>query len=139
MRKGAGSRFCLALILSSLLAQPELTARPAGGHVVDLQELQSELSEHSARRLQSIQEIKRLLSQGLVQEQVGKLVELDRISVALSTLDDETLLRLADESRSLNTQLRAGLSRAWIIGIVAAVLALAAILIVTSTGGSGGG
>ena len=112
---------CLTiLILLSLSFQQASMAQPVPNHVVPLEELQNQLVTQSAQRMQNIQEVQKLLRHDLVQQQVEKLVDLEKVELALATLDDETLQELAVQSREVNDQLQAGISTVTIIVIVAA-------------------
>jgi hypothetical protein len=119
-------RVCLALvILLNLTVQQALMAHPVTNHVVPVAELHSRFNAQSARRIENIQEVQRLLNQPLIQKELGRLVPLERVELALATLDDETLNELAAESREFNDQIEAGMATwGWvtIAGIVAFVI-----------------
>lgn len=115
-------RVCLTiLILLNLTFQQALMGQPVPNHVVPMGELQNQLAAQSAQRLQDIQEIQELLNHDLVQREVGRVVDLERVELALATLDDESLNQLADESRKMNDQLQAGLSTGAKVAIIAGV------------------
>ena len=123
-------KVCLTiLILLNLSIQQALMAQPFSSHVVPMEQLQNQLAEQSGQRLQNIQEIQKLLRHELVQREVGRLVDLGRVEIALSTLDDETLRQLADESRNVNDQLEAGLA-GWAIVLITVGICLAVLFIV---------
>jgi hypothetical protein len=110
------------LILLNLSLQQAVMAQPVPSHLVPVEELQNQLAEQSGQRRQNIQEIQKLLRHELVRREVGSLVDLEKVEVALGTLDDETLRQLADDSRNVSDQLEAGLATwAWITIIAAAV------------------
>jgi hypothetical protein len=71
-----------------------------------------------------------LLHHELVQKRIGNLVDLDKIEVAVATLDNETLEQLARQSREANDQIQAGVST-WVIVvlIIVAAVVIAAIAI----------
>jgi hypothetical protein len=96
-------------------------AQPVPSHVVPIEELENQLAAHSDQRMKNIEEIQRLLDHRLVQQEVGRLVDLQRVKLIVPTLDDETLDQLADESRNVSDQLEAGLATwAWITIMAAA-------------------
>ena len=117
------------LILLNVSFQQAVMALPIQSHVVPMGELQNQLAAQSAQRLQDIQEIQELLSHDLVQREVGRLVDLERVELALSNLDDETLNELATESREVNDQLQAGLA-GWAIVLITVGVCLAVLFIV---------
>jgi len=103
-------------------------AQPAPNHVVPVEELQNQLISQSAQRLDNIQEVQRLLHHDLVQGQLGKLVDLEKVELALAVLDDKTLNELAIQSKEVNDQIEAGLSTAaWIVIIVAVLVFVLAV------------
>jgi hypothetical protein len=110
------------LFVMNLSIQQALMAESVSNHVVSPEQLQARLSSQSAQRMENIQEIQKLLNHRLVEQKVGRLVDLQRVKVAVPTLDDETLKWLADESRRANDDLRGGIGTVWII-VIAAVVA----------------
>lgn len=112
----------VALVLVfSLCMGPNLFAVQAD-HVVRTDELRAALVEESSRRASDIQAVQDLLSHDVVRSHIGGLVDLDRIEMKISTLDDETLAQLAADSRFVNDQVQAGISNiAWVAIIVVAI------------------
>ena len=112
------------LILLNLSFQQSLQAQPVSGHLVPVEDLQRQLTAQSKQRLQNIEEIQKLLRHELVQQQMGKLLDLEKVELALVTLDDETLQKLATESEQVNDQIEAGITIwGWIgIAILAAIV-----------------
>ena len=90
-------------------------------------DLQNELTIRSEERLRDIQEICKLLRHEVVQREVGKVVDLEKVELVLVALDDETLHELAIQSNQLNDQIEAGITMWGWIGI--AILAAIAIII----------
>jgi len=117
------------LVLLNISFQQAVMAQPIQSHVVPLGELQNQLAEQSGQRLQNIHEIQKLLRRELIQREVGRLVDLERVELALNNLDDETLNELATESREVNDQLQAGLA-GWAIVLITVGVCLAVLFIV---------
>jgi hypothetical protein len=122
-------KVCLTiLILLNLSIQQALMARAAPNHVVPVEELHSRLATLSAQRMQNIQAVQKLLHHDLVQQEVGRLVDLEKVELALAVLDDKTLNELAIQSKEVNDQIEAGLSTAaWIVIIVAVLVFVLAV------------
>jgi hypothetical protein len=81
-------------------------------------------------RLNNLGEIRRLLHQELVRSELQKLVDLERVEVALTTLDDATLSQLASQSRQANDQLQAGIGFRTIVILAAVAVAVIVIIVV---------
>ena len=94
------------------------------GHLVSVQELHDTLAARAAERVRNTEEVRTLLRQDLVQQQVGHLASLEQIEQAIPRLDDETLWQLAKDSRHTNDQIEAGISTAAVLIIAAAVVVL---------------
>ena len=100
------------------------------GHVVSAGELKNRVDMRAAQRAENIREVQTLLRHDVVQQHLGRVVDLQKVEVALASLDDEALSQIADQSREVNDQLKAGLStNTWILiaviaGIVFVVLAV---------------
>ena len=108
------------LLVFILSVPPELQAQQKTAHVVSLNQLRATLVTRSSERAEHIQEIQKLLRHDEVRKQVQALADLDKIERALPSLDDDTLSRLAAQSRSVNDHLQAGMP-AWGWVIVAGV------------------
>ena len=121
------------LVVLNFSLQGQLLAQPTQGHVVPLEELTKTVTERWARRAENIRDIQQLLRHDEVHTRVGGLVDLDKIEHAIPTLDDETLERLATESRKVDDQLRAGVSL-WRIVVV--VLVIVGIIIGVAASGA---
>jgi len=129
---------CLSLLfLLNFSFQRELMAglgqgHVVQGHVVTSEELQHELAARSAQRLENFEEVQRLLRHDLVQKQLGQLVDLENVELALATLDDETLESLASESQKVNDQIEAGMATCgWVA--IAAIAAFVIIIIIAAS------
>jgi hypothetical protein len=123
--------FFLSVFLALTLSfQAVLVAQPIQSHVIPLEEARERLIENSSRRLMQIQEIQRLLHHDRLPAEVGELFDLHRVDLALAGLDERSLEELASQSRELNDQIEASVSKgtwvtiAVIVGVVAVVLAL---------------
>ena len=90
-------------------------AEQASQHVVTTDELQQVIKSRTVKRAENITEITKLLRHDVVQQQVGKLVDLVKIEKSLPTLSDETLSEFAVQSSIINDNLRGGLTRLEII------------------------
>jgi len=104
------------VILLNLSFQTSFTAGGFQNHLVTTEELQGQLISQSAQRMENIQEVQKLLRHNFVQRELGRLADLERLELALAVLDDETLRRLANESREINDQIEAGVETStWIL------------------------
>lgn len=119
------------LILLNVSFQQAVMAQAVPGHVIPGEELQNQLIVQSAQRMEHIQEIQKLLRQNLVQQEVGKLVDLERVELALAALDDETLNQLAVQSREVNDQIEAGMAT-WGWVVIVAIVAFVTMVIVVA-------
>jgi hypothetical protein len=125
-------KVCLTiLILLNISFQQAVMAQPIQKHVVPLEKLQNRLISHSAQRMEDIAEVQKLLRHDLVRQQLGKLMELEKVELALATLDDETLERLAGESQKVNDQIEAGMAT-WGWVAIAAIAAFVIIVIIAA-------
>ncbi len=121
---------CLSfLVLLNLSLPRELVAQSTRDHVVSVADLQNHLMAKSAQRSQNIQEIQTLLRHDQVQMHVGNLIDLGQVEVAVATLDDDTLNRLADQSRNLNESFEAGMAT-WGWVLIALIVAITVIAVV---------
>lgn len=96
------------LVLSTSLQAGPIPAQKAV-HLVSIEELKGRISGRTAERAENIREVQTLLRHQAVQDRLGHLYDLEQIAVAVPTLDDETLARLARESKQMNEQFQAGL------------------------------
>ncbi len=123
---------CLSILVLLNLSLPrELAAQSTRNHVVSVAELQNHLIAKSAQRSQNIQEIQKLLRHDQVQMHVGNLIDLGQVEVAVATLDDDTLNRLAVQSRNLNDSLEAGIAT-WGWVLIALIVAITIIVVVST-------
>lgn len=112
----------MAMLLVLCPAFQEIAiAEQVSQHVVSTDELQALLVAKSAERAENIKAIKKLLNNELIQERLGKLVNLRKIEKALPILSDEMIDQLAAESRRANDQFQAGLGTGAKIGIIIGV------------------
>ena len=127
MKKCAAVAVAILLVMNLSFSETAMGAF-SEGHLVQLSEIHLQLEEARQARSENLEEIRRLLNQELVREQLGRLVDLEKVEVALATLDDDTLKELADRSKATNDQIEAGLSTSsWIIIAVAAFAVVAII------------
>lgn len=117
------------LMLLSFTTPTMALAQPLQDHVVQPEEWSNKLLANHSEREANIEEIRNMLRHDLVREQVGKLVDLEKVEVSVATLDDETLARLAQQSKDVNDQLGAGVS-SWVIIIVVSAVLLVVLLLV---------
>ena len=96
------------LVFSTSLQAGPIPAQKAI-HSVSIEDLKGQISERTAERAENIREVQTLLRQPAVQDRLGHLYDLEQIAVAVPTLDDQTLARLARESAQMNEQFQAGL------------------------------
>jgi hypothetical protein len=61
---------------------------------------------------------------------MGRLIDLERIAMAVPALDDETLERLARESAPINEHFQAGLSKTATWLVIAGIAVFAVIVLV---------
>lgn len=126
------SSICLWItILLNVSLPAELKAQEVRNHVITAEELHQRLVAQSARRSQDIQDIQKLLRHDQVQAKLGNLLDLERIEVALATLDDGTLNDLASKSRNANDQIEAGMAT-WGWVVIALIAAITIIVVVTA-------
>ena len=121
----------LAILLITVLSIPrELAAQqqsqsPSESHVVSANQLRAHIVARAAVRKANIQEIRTLLGHDEVRREVGALAQLDRIEQAIPSLDDDTLARLAADSRAVNDQITAGTGAlGWTIVVIALIVGL---------------
>ena len=96
------------LVFSTSLQAGPIPAQKAI-HSVSIEDLKGQISERTAERAENIREVQTLLRHQAVQDRLGHLYDLEQIAVAVPTLDDATLARLARESKQMNEQFQAGL------------------------------
>ena len=105
----ATSLFLTVLLVFSTSLQAGPIPAQEAIHAISIEELKGQISERTAERAANIREVQTLLRHQAVQDRLGHLYDLERIAVAIPTLDDETLARLARESEQMNEQFQAGL------------------------------
>ncbi len=124
----------LTATLASLSSIP-IAAGPES-HVVSISQLREALSQNEKRLDADREEVRALLRSELVISHLSPTIDLDRVEVALETLDDETLHKLAARSRLVNDQLRGGMPQ-WATSLILLYIIVAILLIIIlSTGGS---
>jgi len=117
----------LFLIISG--SSQSLVAKPSQDHLLSLGELRLNMTLDSAQRQANIDQVRKVLRHKLVQEQVGRLVDLEKIEAGIGLLDDEALAQLAEQSREASNQIGAGVSSGGIIIAVSAALLVILLLI----------
>ena len=105
----ATSLFLTVLLVFSTSLQAGPIPAQKAIHSISIEELKGQISGRTAERAANIREVQTLLRHQAVQDRLGHLYDLERIAVAVPTLDDETLARLARESEQMNEQFQAGL------------------------------
>jgi len=118
---------CLALLSTLSLSVPDRLLAQQLDHVVSVEALDQALGQQTNERKANVDEIVKLLRDDAARPYIKWLGGLDRIENAVPTLDDDTLRRLAADSRVASDAIRGGVSRntvIWIaiIGVLAAVL-----------------
>ena len=108
----------ILVVTSSLHAGPIADA----AHPVSIGELRNQVSAQTAERAGNIREVQTLLRHREVQDRLGHLFELEKLAAAVPKLDDETLARLARDSKQMNEQFKAGTSRSAIFWVAAAAI-----------------
>ena len=99
-------------------------------HLVSIGELRDQVSAQAAERASNIREVQTLLRQPRIQDRLGHVFDLEKVAVAVPTLDNETLAKLARESEQVNEQFRAGVSAiVWGLVIAAVVVVILWILV----------
>ena len=105
----ATSLFLAVLLVFSTSLQAGPIPAQTAIHSISIEELKGQISERTTERAANIREVQTLLRHQAVQDRLGHLYDLERIAVAVPTLDDETMARLARESEQMNEQFQAGL------------------------------
>ena len=105
---------------TSLQAAPVSTQKTF--HLVSIEELRDQVSAQTVERDSNIREVQTLLRHEAVQDRLGHLYDLEKIAVAVPTLDNETLAELARKSKQVNEQFRAGNMVLWRLMIAAIVI-----------------
>ena len=126
----------ISLFLSVLLVlHTSLQAGPGPAqkavHLVSIEELRDQVAAQTAERASNVREVQALLRHQEVQDRLGRLFDLEKVAVAVPTLDNETLAELALQSGQVNEQFRAGgtgMILALVIAVVVAII-LAIILL----------
>ena len=105
----ATSLFLTVLLVFSTSLQAGPIPAQTAIHSISIEERKGQISERTVERAANIREVQTLLRHQAVQDRLGHLYDLERVAVAIPTLDDETLARLARESEQMNEQFQAGL------------------------------
>jgi hypothetical protein len=98
-------------------------------HLVSIEELRDQVAAQTAERTSNIREVQTLLRHQAVQDRLGHLFDLEKVAVAVPTLDNETLAELAQQSGQVNEQIRAG-GMGMIIALVIAVVVVIVLAII---------
>ena len=93
-------------------------------HLVSIEELRDQVAAQAAERASNIREVQTLLRDQEVQDLVGHLFDLEKVAVAVPTLDNETLAELARQSRQVNEQFRAGGMGMILVLLIAVVIVI---------------
>ncbi len=124
----------ISLFLSVLLvSHTSLQAGPLSAqkavHLVSIEELRDQVAAQTAERVSNIREVQTLLRHQGVQDRLGHLFDLEKVAVAVPTLDNETLAELARQSGQVNEQFRAG-GMGMILALVIAVVVVIILAII---------
>lgn len=118
-------RASLAALLAVILPIQQVhAAQGRQSFLITRGELRAAMRSAAEQREANLQRVRRLLRQPEVEREAGRLVDLVRVSRALTALDDRTLERLAVESDRAGESLRAeGAGKVLIIvGLVVVIL-----------------
>ena len=100
-------------------------------HLVSIEELRDRVAAQTAERASNIREVQTLLRHQAVQDRMGHLFDLEKVAVAVPTLDNETLADLARQSGQVNEQFRAdGMGMIFALVIALVVVVILAIILV---------
>lgn len=121
----------LSLLLACWIAfLPAWSSADQSRRILSEEALEGLLRDRADARERDLQEIGRLLHHELVQNELGNLVDLERVEAVLPTLDDETLEMLAEESRSVNDSIRGdGAGRTALLVVLLILVSLAIIYV----------
>ena len=124
----------ISLFLSVLLVLHsglQGASRPAQKvvHLVSIEELRDQVAAQTAERASDIREVQTLLRDPGVQDRLGHLFDLEKVAVAVPTLDNETLAELALQSGQVTEQFRAG-GMGMILALVIAVVVVIILAII---------
>ena len=124
----------ISLFLSVLLvSHTSLQAGPLSAqktvHLISIEELRDQVAAQAADRATNIREVQTLLRHQGVQDRLGHLFDLEKVAVAVPTLDNETLAELALQSGQVNEQFRAG-GMGMILALVIAVVVVIVLAII---------
>ena len=117
----------LLVLHTSLQAVPSPVQKAV--HLVSIEELRDQVAAQTVERDSNIREIQTLLRHQGVQDRLGHLFDLEKVAVAVPTLDNETLGELALQSRQVNEQFRAG-GMGMILALVIAVVVVIVLAII---------
>ena len=98
-------RVTMATFLVLFVSSQDLVRAQTMPHVVSPEDLRTAVKAEFVLRKANVEEIQKLLRHEVVQKQTAWLIDLERIANVVPTLDDNTLNRLAQESRKVNDQL----------------------------------
>lgn len=91
-------------------------------HMVSAIELRQTLVTQSAQREGDVAEIRTLLDDETVRDQLRGVANLDEIKASIANLDDETLRELGDRARTANRQVSAGGNTKLAVCLVVAII-----------------
>lgn len=116
-----------ALAVFSMTSMPQAMA--AESHVVPLAELQQSAQASQASRAQNLKDLERVLSLPQSQEALNKAkVNPNHVRVAIASLSDQELDRLAQKARTAEQEVEGGI----IVGLLALIGLVVVILIVVA-------
>lgn len=122
----------LALITTLTVFSYVMMPRPAAAaqaHIVNLSELENELSVAQQERAGNLADIERVLSLPAAQDALAKSrLSTDRVMTAVAELDSAELSRLADQARVAEKDVEGGL----IVGLLALIGLVVVIVVVLS-------
>lgn len=124
-RASAACAACLAVMMT---AQQVAGAQRHPPELVSRGELRAALRSAAERRATNVKKIQTVLQHADVARVAGRLLDLNRVSRSLTSLDDRTLERLAVHSDELSEQLTAE-GPGKVLTIIALVLILVGVIV----------
>ena len=118
---------CLSLLLGLGSVSQSFSAQSAN-HVVSTAELHTTLIQQSEERKQNLAEIRTLLHDESVRNQLRGIANLDKVESSLANLDDETLRELGVRARQVHRDVTAGANKTVVILIVATLIVASVVL-----------
>lgn len=121
-------RFCCVATAALTLL---ISARPAvaAEHIVPLRELQQRLENTAQQRVKNSADIQRVLSYPAAAAELAKYnIDAQQVKLAVATLNDDELTRLAARARASEKDVQGGL----IVGLLALIGLIVVILVVVS-------